>query len=135
AVDASTGQVTLRGEFPNPDGDLLPGMYVRVLIEQGIETAAIAIPQQAVQRDASGAARLLVVNDDNAVEQRQVILGRNVGDRVVVTQGLKEGERVVAEGFQKTAPGATVDPQPWKPDQLTENDPAASEATEAATAK
>ncbi|WP_235864356.1 efflux RND transporter periplasmic adaptor subunit, partial [Pseudorhizobium flavum] len=62
AVDESTGQVTLRGEFPNPDGDLLPGMYVRVLIEQGIERSAFAVPQQAVQRDAGGQASLLVVD-------------------------------------------------------------------------
>lgn len=115
AVDANTGQVTLRGEFPNPDGDLLPGMYVRVLIEQGIQRAALTVPQQAVQRDASGAARLLVVNENDQVEQREVKLGRNVGNRVVVVEGLKDGDRVVAEGFQKTRPGATVIPQPWEP--------------------
>lgn len=119
AVDANTGQVTLRGEFPNPDGDLLPGMYVRVLIEQGIQRAALTVPQQAVQRDVSGAARLLVVNENNEVEQRQVRLGRNVGNRVVVAEGLKEGDRVVAEGFQKTGPGATVIPQPWEPRDAT----------------
>src|SRR5690606_28771291 len=72
AVDASTGQVTLRGDLPNPDGDLLPGMYVRVLIEQGIERSAFAVPQQAIQRDAGGKASLLIVNDENTVEQRQV---------------------------------------------------------------
>jgi len=115
AVDVSTGQVTLRGEFPNPDGDLLPGMYVRVLIEQGIERSAFAVPQQAVQRDAGGQASLLVVNDDNKVEQRRVTVGRIVGDRWVISQGLQEGDRVVAEGFQKTAPGATVVPEPWQP--------------------
>ncbi len=114
AVDASTGQVTLRGEFPNPDGDLLPGMYVRVLIEQGIERSAFAVPQQAIQRDAGGKANLLIVNDENKVEQRQVTVGRIVGDRWVITQGLKEGDKVVAEGFQKTAPGATVVPEPWQ---------------------
>lgn len=119
AVDANTGQVTLRGEFPNPDGDLLPGMYVRVLIEQGIQRAALTVPQQAVQRDVSGAARLLVVNDNNQVEQREVKLGRNVKNRVVVAEGLKEGDRVIAEGFQKTGPGATVIPQPWEPRDAT----------------
>ncbi len=114
AVDATTGQVTLRGEFPNPDGDLLPGMYVRVLIEQGIERSAFAVPQQAIQRDAGGQASLLVVNSENTVEQRQVTVGRIVGDRWVISQGLQEGDRVVAEGFQKTAPGATVVPEPWQ---------------------
>lgn len=115
AVDESTGQVTLRGEFPNPDGDLLPGMYVRVLIEQGIETSAFAVPQQAVQRDAGGQASLLVVDNENKVEQRRVTVGRIVGDRWVISEGLQEGDRVVAEGFQKTAPGATVVPEPWQP--------------------
>jgi membrane fusion protein (multidrug efflux system) len=114
AVDASTGQVTLRGEFPNPDGDLLPGMYVRVLIEQGIERSAIAVPQQAIQRDAGGQASVLVVNAENKVEQRRVTVGRVIGDRWVINQGLAEGDRVVAEGFQKTAPGATVVPEPWQ---------------------
>nr|CAD6438034.1 efflux RND transporter periplasmic adaptor subunit [Rhizobium sp. Q54] len=114
AVDESTGQVTLRGEFPNPDGDLLPGMYVRVMIEQGIERSAIAVPQQAVQRDAGGQSSVLVVNAENKVEQRRVTVGRAVGDRWVITQGLQEGDRVVAEGFQKTAPGATVAPEPWQ---------------------
>lgn len=114
AVDQSTGQVTLRGEFPNPNGDLLPGMYVRVQIEQGLETSALAVPQQAVQRDAGGRANVLVVNDKNVVEQRNVILGRTVGQRWVVQDGLKAGERVIADGFQKTGAGATVAPQDWE---------------------
>jgi membrane fusion protein (multidrug efflux system) len=115
AVDESTGQVTLRGEFPNPNGDLLPGMYVRVQIQQGIQRAAFAVPQQAVQRDTGGQANVLVVNADNKVEQRRITVGRAVGDRFVVTTGLNAGDRVVAEGFQKTAPGATVKPEPWSP--------------------
>lgn len=113
AVDETTGQVTLRGEFPNPNGDLLPGMYVRVLIEQGIEKSALAVPQQAVQRDAGGRASVLVVNGENKVEQRTVVVGRVIGDRLVIEQGIAEGDRVVAEGFQKTQPGATVAPEPW----------------------
>lgn len=113
AVDESTGQVTLRGEFPNTDGDLLPGMYVRVQIEQGVERSAFAVPQQAVQRDAGGQASVLVVNAENKVEQRRVTVGRVVGDRFVIPTGLNAGDRVVAEGFQKTAPGATVNPEPW----------------------
>ncbi len=116
AVDESTGQVTLRGEFPNPNGDLLPGMYVRVSIEQGIQRAALAVPTQAVQRDAGGMANVLVVNDQNVVEQRRVVVGRMIDQRWVVESGLKEGERVVAEGFQKTAAGATVAPVEWKPE-------------------
>lgn len=113
AVDETTGQVTLRGEFPNPNGDLLPGMYVRVQIQQGIQKAAFAVPQQAVQRDAGGQASVLVVNAEDTVEQRRVSVGRSIGDRWVISEGLKDGDRVVAEGFQKTAPGAKVKPEPW----------------------
>jgi membrane fusion protein (multidrug efflux system) len=113
AVDQTTGQVTLRGEFPNPKGDLLPGMYVRVQIEQGVERSALAVPQQSIQRDAGGKASVLIVNSENKVELRNVIVGRVIGDRVVIAQGLVAGDRVVAEGFQKTAPGATVQPEPW----------------------
>jgi membrane fusion protein (multidrug efflux system) len=114
AVDATTGQVTLRGEFPNPDGDLLPGMYVRVLIEQGIQHEAIAVPQQAVQRDGSGASKLYVVKPDNTVELRTVDIGRVLDNRWVVDGGLKAGENVVVEGFQKLRPGASVSPTQWK---------------------
>jgi membrane fusion protein (multidrug efflux system) len=113
AVDETTGQVTLRGEFPNKAGDLLPGMYVRVQIEEGLERNAIAVPQQAVQRDAGGQASVLVVGGEDKVEQRRVTVGRTLGERWVVSQGLKAGDRVIADGFQKTAPGATVKPQPW----------------------
>lgn len=116
AVDETTGQVTLRGEFPNPDGDLLPGMYVRVQIQQGVEREAFAVPQQAVQRDPGGQASVLVVGEGNKAEQRRVNVGRALGDRWVISQGLKAGDKVIADGFQKTAPGATVNPQPWSPE-------------------
>lgn len=115
AVDATTGQVTLRGEFPNPEGDLLPGMYVRVLIEQGIQQNAVAIPQQAIQRDSGGSSQVYVVTDKNVAELRPVRVGRVVGDRWVVEEGLKAGDKVVVEGFQKVRPGAAVATQAWKP--------------------
>lgn len=115
AVDETTGQVTLRGEFPNQGGNLLPGMYVRVQIEEGLERDAIAVPQQAVQRDSGGQASVLVVGAEDKVEQRRVTVGRAVGERWVISEGLKAGDRVIAEGFQKAAPGATVQPQPWQP--------------------
>ena len=127
AVDETTGQVTLRGEFPNKAGDLLPGMYVRVQIEEGLERNAIAVPQQAVQRDAGGQASVLVVGAEDKVEQRRVTVGRTLGERWVVSQGLRAGDRVIADGFQKTAPGATVKPQPW-------NSEAAKEAADQAPA-
>ncbi|MBK3746186.1 efflux RND transporter periplasmic adaptor subunit, partial [Paraburkholderia aspalathi] len=115
AVDATTGQVTLRGEFPNPDGDLLPGMYVRVLIEQGIEQDAIAVPQQAIQRDAGGRSQVYVVTDKNVAELKTVQVGRAIGERWVVNDGLSAGDKVVVEGFQKIRPGAPVSAQPWTP--------------------
>ncbi|WP_078057788.1 efflux RND transporter periplasmic adaptor subunit [Rhizobium rhizosphaerae] len=115
AVDETTGQVTLRGEFPNPDGDLLPGMYVRVQVQQGVDRNAIAIPQQAIQRDAGGRALAYVVNGDNKVEMRSLGLGRTVGTRWVVTDGLKPGDKVIVEGVQKIGPGAPVEPSEWNP--------------------
>jgi membrane fusion protein (multidrug efflux system) len=117
AVDATTGQVTLRGEFPNPDGDLLPGMYVRVVIEQGIQPNAIAVPQQAVQRDAGGQAQIYVVADDGSTELRAVQAGRVQGSRWVIDRGLNPGDRVIVEGFQKIRPGAKVQPQAWNADK------------------
>lgn len=123
AVDETTGQVTLRGEFPNKNGDLLPGMYVRVKIEEGLERDAFAVPQQAVQRDAGGKASVLVVGAEDKVEQRQVTTGRAIGERWVISQGLKAGDRVIADGFQKTAPGATVKPEPWSPEKQASDTP------------
>lgn len=114
AVDETTGQVTLRGEFPNPDGDLLPGMYVRVLVEQGVEKNAIAVPTQAVQRDTSGNAQVYIVKDDNTAELRTVSAGTVLGDQWIIRGGLKAGEKVIVEGFQKVRPGAPVVPADWK---------------------
>jgi membrane fusion protein (multidrug efflux system) len=90
-------------------------MYVRVQIEEGLERDAIAVPQQAIQRDSGGQASVLLVGVEDKVEQRRVTVGRAMGERWVISQGLKAGDRVIAEGFQKTAPGATVKPQPWQP--------------------
>ncbi|MFC0218881.1 membrane fusion protein (multidrug efflux system) [Pseudochelatococcus lubricantis] len=118
-VDATTGQVTMRGQFPNPDGELLPGMYVRIQIEQGVEQDAIAVPQQALQRDTGGQALVYVVGANNVVEVRPVRAGRIVGERWVISEGLKPGEKVVVEGFQKIRPGAPVAPQDWKPGGAT----------------
>lgn len=114
AVDETTGQVTLRGEFPNPNGDLLPGMYVRVLVEQGIQQNAVAVPQQAVQRDSGGKALVYVVDAKNVVVSREVQVDRSLGNRFVIAGGLASGDRVVVEGFQKIKPGAEVAPAEWK---------------------
>ncbi|WP_175619367.1 efflux RND transporter periplasmic adaptor subunit [Bradyrhizobium sp. 2S1] len=113
-VDAHTGQVTLRGEFPNPDRILLPGMYVRVLIEQGIDSDAIAVPQQAIQRNGGGGSEVFVVKDDNLVAVQPVRTGSLQGGHWFVTEGLKAGDMVVVEGFQKFAAGDKVRPQAWR---------------------
>jgi membrane fusion protein (multidrug efflux system) len=112
-VDPHTGQVTLRGEFPNPKRELLPGMYVRVLIEQGIDTDAIAVPQQAIQRNGGGGSEVFVVKDDNHVATQAVRTGSMQGGQWFVTDGLKSGDRVVVDGFQKFAAGDKVKPLAW----------------------
>ncbi|MBK3662511.1 efflux RND transporter periplasmic adaptor subunit [Bradyrhizobium diazoefficiens] len=112
-VEANTGQLTLRGEFPNPKRELLPGMYVRVRIDQGLDSDAIAVPQQAVQRNGGGGSEVFVVKDDNRVAVQPVRTG-SVQDGVwFVTEGLKAGDKVVVEGFQKFAAGDRVKPQSW----------------------
>ena len=112
-VDAQTGQVTLRGEFPNPKRELLPGMYVRVQLEQGIDTDAIAVPQQAIQRNGGGGSEVFVVKDDGHVAIQPVRTGSVQDGQWFVTEGLKSGDKVVVEGFQKFAPGDRVRPQSW----------------------
>ncbi|WP_439924073.1 efflux RND transporter periplasmic adaptor subunit [Nitrobacter sp. JJSN] len=112
-VDASTGQVTLRGEFPNPKRELLPGMYVRVLLEQGVDSDAIAVPQQAVQRDSGGGSEVFVVRDDGHVIVRPIRTASVQNGQSMVSQGLKAGDRVVVEGFQKFTAGDKVRAVMW----------------------
>lgn len=112
-VDANTGQVTLRGQFGNPNRELLPGMYVRVLIEQGIDSDAIAVPQQAIQRDAGGGSEVFVVKNDGRVATQPVRTGAVQGGLWLVSEGLKDGDRVVIDGFQKFVPGDKVKPKAW----------------------
>lgn len=115
SVDQTTGQVTLRGEFPNPEGELLPGLYVRIRIEQAVRENAIAIPQMAVQRDVLGNAQVYIVKDDDTAELRTVKLGQTIGSRWLVDDGLKAGDRLVVAGSQKLFPNAKVVPEPWVP--------------------
>ncbi|MBI5262472.1 MAG: efflux RND transporter periplasmic adaptor subunit [Bradyrhizobium sp.] len=112
-VDAYTGQVTLRGEFPNPKRELLPGMYVRVRIEQGIDSDAIAVPQQAIQRNGGGGSEVFVVKNDNRIAVQPVRTGSMQDGQWFVSDGLKAGDKVVVEGFQKFAAGDKVNPQSW----------------------
>jgi membrane fusion protein (multidrug efflux system) len=113
-VDPGTGQVTLRGEFPNPKLSLLPGMYVRVQIEQGVDPDALAVPQQAVRRNDKGGSEVFVVREDNRAKVTQVRLGRAIEDRWLILDGVKPGDRVIVEGFQKFESGDRVNPKPWR---------------------
>ncbi|BAM87230.1 putative component of multidrug efflux pump, AcrB/AcrD/AcrF family [Bradyrhizobium oligotrophicum S58] len=112
-VDAATGQVTLRGEFANPKRELLPGMYVRVRLEQGIDSDSVAVPQQAVQRTAAGGSEVYVIRDDNRAISRPIRTGPIQDGLVLITDGLRAGDKVVVDGFQKFAAGDKVAPQAW----------------------
>ena len=112
-VDGTTGQITLRAEVPNPTGELLPGLYVRVRLEQAQARNAILLPQQAVARTAQGDA-VMVVTEDGKVTSRPVKVGSAKGTQWVVLSGLTAGEKVMVDGFQKLKPGATVKPVPWR---------------------
>lgn len=112
-VDAYTGQVTLRGEFTNTNRELLPGMYVRVLIEQGIDKDAILIPQQAVQRNSAGGSDVFVLNNENRAVLTPIRVGAAFDGQWLVLDGLKQGDRIVVDGFQKFAAGDAVKPEPW----------------------
>jgi len=115
SVNEGTGQVTLRTEVQNPDQVLLPGMFVRVRIDQGIDDNAILIPAQALQRGADGKNSVMVVKDSK-VAVAPVALGPNHEGRVLITQGLKADDEVIVEGFQKVRPGVPVKAVPWKLD-------------------
>ena len=131
-VDAHTGQVTVRGQFPNPKRELLPGMYVRVLIEQGIDTDAIAVPQQAIQRNGGGGSEVFVVKDDGRIAVQPVRIGSAQDGLWLVEDGLKDGDRVVVDGFQKFAAGDRVKPQAWvDADATTSSLPERQPATQA----
>jgi len=109
-VDPSSGAVTLRATFANPDGLLLPGMYVRAKLVEGQRTQAILAPQQGITRDARGRATAMVVGAGNKVEVRQVETDRPVGDKWIVTKGLKAGDRLIVEGLVNLRPGTVVKP-------------------------
>ncbi|ADG11993.1 MexE family multidrug efflux RND transporter periplasmic adaptor subunit [Caulobacter segnis] len=106
-VDAGTGSVTLRAVFPNPNGVLLPGMYVRASLTQGVASGGILIPQTAVSRDPKGAATVTLVGAKGP-EPRPVTLGQTIGDKWLVTSGLQPGDKVIVEGLQKVRPGAPI---------------------------
>ncbi|CAM5357759.1 efflux RND transporter periplasmic adaptor subunit [Eoetvoesiella caeni] len=112
-VDPTTGQVNLRAEFANKNEILLPGMYVRVQLQQGIDEKALLVPQQAVQRTADGRSSLILVKDGKATPS-PVTVGAEIDGKYIITSGLAAGDVVVVEGFQKIRPGAAVQGMPWK---------------------
>ena len=113
-VDPTSGQIMLRAELPNPDGVLLPGMYVRVRLQQAQANEVIQLPQQAVTRSGSGDS-VMVVGADGKVSPRPVKIGSAQGGQWTVLEGLKAGEQVMVDGFQKLQPGAPVKAVPWQP--------------------
>lgn len=109
-VDAKTGAVTLRAQFPNPQGLLLPGMYVRAEVEQGVARGALLVPQQGVRYNTRGEPTALVVGKDHRVAERVLTTQGTRGDRWVVSAGIRSGEQVIVEGLQRAAPGDKVRP-------------------------
>ena len=105
-VDPTTGSVILRVLFPNPDRTLLPGMFVRAVISEGVNEKAILVPQQAVSRNSKGEPMAMIVNAGNTVEPRMLTLDRAIGDKWLVASGLAPGDRVIVDGLQKARPAA-----------------------------
>ncbi len=109
-VDPNTGSVILRAEFPNPEGILLPGMYVRAILNTGTDPKAIMIPQKAVTRNSKGQAIVMIVGADNKVESRTVTTAEAINNQWRIIRGLKNGDQVIIDGLQKIRPGVVVDP-------------------------
>ena len=126
-VDQDTGAITLRAVFPNPKADLLPGMYVRAVLQEGVKEHGLLIPQQSVARDSTGKPYVFVAGADSKLERRMIETERAVGDQWLVRSGLQAGEQVVVDGLQRAAAGAQVKVVPWTPK------PAPAQAQAAAT--
>ena len=128
-VDQGTGSVTLRALIPNPERLLLPGMFVREVIQEGVRQGAVLAPQQGISHDQKGQPNALVVGPDNTVELRTVVTDRAIGDQWLVSSGLKPGVRVLGEGIQSAKPGAKVAPEEYRPadSKAAQPPPAAAE--------
>lgn len=128
-VDQSTGSITLRAVFPNPKQLLLPGMFVRAVLEEGVDEQAILVPQRGVTRNPKGEAMVMVVGAEEKVEPRIITAIRTVGENWLVGEGLKPGDRVILEGIQKARPGTPVKAVPF------DAKPATAQAQQPAPAK
>ena len=116
-VDQTTASVTYRVVFQNPENILLPGMFTRVVVVEGVQEQAILIPQQSIMRDTKGNPLALIVNEDKAVEPRMLVIDRAIGNQWLVTSGLEIGDRLIVEGLQKVRPGAVVKTVLFKPNK------------------
>ena len=114
-VEQDTGAITLRAVFPNPRAQLLPGMYVRALLQEGVQEAGLLVPQQAVTRDGTGKPVAFVVGADDRLERRVLETERTVGDQWLIRGGLQAGERLVVDGQQRARAGAQVKVTSWTP--------------------
>ncbi|WP_286181912.1 efflux RND transporter periplasmic adaptor subunit [Desulfovibrio sp. Huiquan2017] len=112
-VDQTTGTVTLRAIFPNPDKTLLPGMFVKAVVQEGVEKQALLVPQQGVSRDHRGAPFAMIVDEGSKVQRRPLVLDRAIGDKWLVTSGLAPGDQVIVEGLQRLHPGMEVTASPF----------------------
>ncbi|MHA6821698.1 efflux RND transporter periplasmic adaptor subunit [Ralstonia pseudosolanacearum] len=132
-VDQNTGSVTLRAVFPNPSAILLPGMYVRAVLQEGVKDEALLVPQQAVARDSTGKPFAYVVGNDRKLQRRTLETERTVGDQWLVRNGLRVGDQLVVEGLPRAVPGAEVKTMPWTGKTATSS-PAAPAAPAVRTA-
>lgn len=114
-VDQNTGTITLRAVFPNPEGDLLPGMYVRAVLQEGLKEQALLVPQQAVLRDGAGKPYAYVVDSHDTLQRRALQTERALGDQWLVQSGIEAGDQLVVDGQQRAAPGLLVNVTPWVP--------------------
>jgi len=121
SVDPTTGMITLRAAIPNPENLLMPGMFARAQIVEGINANALTIPQRTVIRGAGGKSTVLIVNNENKVELRTIEVEHIIGDKVVVAKGLKAGERIIVEGSQKAPPGSVVKPIPFSAESTADS--------------
>lgn len=114
-VDQNTGSITLRAVFPNPNAELLPGMYVRAVLQEGVKEQGVLVPQQAVSRNGAGKPTAFVVGADHKLHLRVLETDREVGDQWLVRSGLKAGEQLVVEGVSRARDGIEVKTVPWQP--------------------
>nr|WP_277420153.1 efflux RND transporter periplasmic adaptor subunit [Xanthomonas sp.] len=131
-VDQDTGSITLRAVFPNPNAELLPGMYVRAVLQEGVQDQGLLVPQQAVSRNGAGKPTAYVVGSDHKLQLRVLETDRAIGDQWLVRSGLKPGEQLVVEGLSRARPGVAVKTVPWQPKAAPAAPAAANPAPRAA---